>query len=87
MAITPNTEGRNMDKTTDSIKWARIGSGYHIRYNALVSGRWYSVRRAPYSGWMVWSANPRGHWRHDGYLRTLADGKAWAESQREAVAA
>ena len=75
-----------MDKATRT-NWKATGGGDCRMYVAKVGGTYYRVQRAPFSGWRVETGKPGTCWQHAGYVRTLAEGKAWAEAQREAVTA
>lgn len=71
----------------DSIKWTRKTGGGFSMYRARIGRRWYRITPAPSAGWIVESAAAGEFWQQEGYVRTVADGKAWAQQQGEAVAA
>lgn len=66
---------------TQKTKWTKQGTSDCRAYTAQIGGRWYRVMKAGHYGWQVESAEPGNYWRHDSYVRTLAQGKAWAEGQ------
>lgn len=71
----------------DSIKWTRKTGGGFSMYSARVGRRWYRIVPAPGAGWIIESAAAGEFWQSDGYVRTVADGKAWVQEQAEAVTA